>query len=206
MGLTLSANQVRTPALGRRTADVPAAELGGPPSGCGRTTSSRRSSPPSTSPRTRCDSDNKVDVYREFFESASSWLRPGGRVGLQLICLDGVGEQASRLGQTAVGDLIGRDVFPESMPASLAEMVLGWETQFRLVAFLDSTRDYARTFRAWALAHRSRRAEAERLVGSEVDPALRPLLRGRGGLLPAARARAVPGRPRPSGRSRSGGR
>ena len=26
------------------------------------------------------------------------------------------------------------------MPASLAELVLGWETQFRLVAFLDSTR------------------------------------------------------------------
>ena len=115
-----------------------------------------------------CDSDTKVAVYREFFESASAWLRPGGRVGLQLICLDGVGEQASRLGQTAVGDLIGRDVFPESMPASLAEMVLGWETQFRLVAFLDSTPDYARTFRAWALTHRRRRAEAERLVGSDV--------------------------------------
>jgi len=30
-----------------------------------------------------CSSDTKVDVYREFFESAASWLRPGGRVGLQ---------------------------------------------------------------------------------------------------------------------------
>ena len=158
-----------TRARGRRARhDVPAAELGGPPTGRGRTTSSRRSSRPSTSPRTRCDSDDKVDVYREFFESAASWLRPGGRMGLQLICLDGVGEQASRLGQTAVGDLIGRDVFPESMPASLAEMVLGWETQFRLVAFLDSTPDYVRTFRAWALAHRRRRARGRRLVGTEV--------------------------------------
>ena len=46
-----------------------------------------------------CDSDAKVAVYRAFFESAASWLRPGGRVGLQLICLDGVGEQASRPGQ-----------------------------------------------------------------------------------------------------------
>jgi cyclopropane-fatty-acyl-phospholipid synthase len=115
-----------------------------------------------------CDSDTKVDAYREFFASAASWLRPGGRVGLQLICLDGVGEQASRLGQTAVGDLIGREVFPESMPASLAEMVLGWETHFRLSEFLDSTADYVRTFRAWALAYRRRRNDAERLVGPEV--------------------------------------
>ncbi|MGZ4571914.1 MAG: class I SAM-dependent methyltransferase [Blastococcus sp.] len=113
-------------------------------------------------------SDDKVDVYRQFFTSAASWLRSGGRMGLQLICLDGVGERASRLGQTAVGDLMGRDVFPESMPASLAEMVLGWETQFRLVSFLDRTADYVRTFRSWALAYRSHRSAADSLVGPAV--------------------------------------
>ena len=113
-------------------------------------------------------SDDKVDVYRRFFASAAEWLRPGGRAGLQLICLDGVGEQRSRLGQTRVGDLIGREVFPESMPASLSEMVLGWETHFRLTSFLDSTADYVRTFRSWALAFRGHRAEAEMLVGPEV--------------------------------------
>lgn len=115
-----------------------------------------------------CSSDTKVDVYREFFGAAASWLRPGGRMGLQLICLDGLGEQTSRLGRTPVGDLIGREVFPESLPASLAEMVLGWETDFRLSTFLDSTPDYVRTFRAWALAYRRRREEAERLVGPDV--------------------------------------
>src|SRR3954447_16382603 len=115
-----------------------------------------------------CTPDTKVDVYREFFDAAASWLRPGGRMGLQLICLDGLGEETSRLGRTPVGDLIGREVFPESLPASLAEMVLGWETHFRLSTFLDSTADYVRTFRAWALAHRGTRADAERLVGPEV--------------------------------------
>jgi cyclopropane-fatty-acyl-phospholipid synthase len=115
-----------------------------------------------------CTSDTKVDVYREFFDAAASWLRPGGRLGLQLICLDGLGEQTSRLGRTPVGDLIGREVFPESLPASLGEMVLGWETHFRLTTFLDSTADYVRTFRAWALAHRRHREAAERLVGPEV--------------------------------------
>jgi cyclopropane-fatty-acyl-phospholipid synthase len=115
-----------------------------------------------------CTPDTKVAVYRAFFEAAAAWLRPGGHLGLQVICLDGVGEQRSRLGQTPVGDLIGRAVFPESMPASLAEMVLGWETHFRVSTFLDGTADYVRTFRAWALAHRLRRAEAEDLVGPEV--------------------------------------
>ena len=114
-----------------------------------------------------CPADMKVAIYRDFFESAASWLRPDGRMGLQLICLDGVGEQASRLGQTPVGDLIGREIFPESMPASLSEMVLGWETRFRMTVFLDSTADYVRTFRAWALAHRRRRQEAAHLVGPE---------------------------------------
>jgi len=115
-----------------------------------------------------CSPDVKVAVYREFFERAASWLRPDGRMGLQLICLDGLGEQTSRLGLTPVGDLIGLEVFPESLPSSLAEMVLGWETHFRLAVFEDATADYVRTFRAWALAHRRRRAVAERLVGPEV--------------------------------------
>ncbi len=35
--------------------------------------------------------DEKVEVYRAFFERAASWLRPGGRMGLQLICLDNLG-------------------------------------------------------------------------------------------------------------------
>ena len=33
----------------------------------------------------RLTPDEKVEVYREFFRRAASWLRPGGRLGLQLI-------------------------------------------------------------------------------------------------------------------------
>lgn len=168
VGLTLSANQVRA-ALAR---GIPGAEFAlqswadhRPARTYDAVTAIESTEHLASDP---CTSDAKVDVYREFFGTAASWLRPGGRMGLQLICLDGVGEQRSRLGQTAVGDLIGREIFPESMPASLAEMVLGWETDFRLVTFLDSTADYVGTFRAWALAHRRHRADAERAVGPEV--------------------------------------
>ena len=61
-------------------------------------------------------------------------------MGLQLICLDNVGHAGSRPGRGPFADLILGDIFPESMPASLSELVLGWETHFELEEFLDATR------------------------------------------------------------------
>jgi cyclopropane-fatty-acyl-phospholipid synthase len=111
--------------------------------------------------------DEKVEVYRAFFERAASWLRPGGRMGLQLICLDNVGHAASRAGRGPFADLILGDIFPESMPASLSELVLGWETHFELDEFHDHPGHYQRTFRAWTLAYREQAALAGELVGPE---------------------------------------
>jgi cyclopropane-fatty-acyl-phospholipid synthase len=109
--------------------------------------------------------DQKVEVYRAFFERAASWLRPGGRMGLQLICLDNVGHAGSRAGRGPFADLILGDIFPESMPASLSELVLGWETHFELDEFHDHPSHYQRTFRAWTLAFREQEALAQELVG-----------------------------------------
>jgi cyclopropane-fatty-acyl-phospholipid synthase len=111
--------------------------------------------------------DEKVEVYRAFFERAASWLRPGGRMGLQLICLDNLGHAGSRPGRGPFTDLILRDIFPESMPASLSELVLGWETHFELDEFHDHPGHYQRTFRAWTLAYREQEALARSLVGPE---------------------------------------
>src|SRR5215813_13388877 len=111
--------------------------------------------------------DEKVEVYRAFFERAASWLRPGGRMGLQLICLDNLGHAGSRAGRGPFADLILGDIFPESMPASLSELVLGWETHFELDEFHDHPRHYQRTFRAWTLAYREQEARARELVGPE---------------------------------------
>src|SRR5262252_6796600 len=111
--------------------------------------------------------DEKVEVYRAFFERAASWLRPGGRMGLQLICLDNVGHAGSRAGRGPFSDLILGDIFPESMPASLSELVLGWETHFELEEFHDHPGHYQRTFRAWTLAYREQETLARELVGPE---------------------------------------
>jgi len=113
----------------------------------------------------RLSPDEKVEVYREFFARCAGWLREGGRLGLQLICLDNVGHEGSRSGRGASSELIRVDIFPESMPASLSELVLGWETHFELETFLDHPDHYRRTFRAWGLAYRAAEARARALVG-----------------------------------------
>lgn len=109
--------------------------------------------------------DEKVEVYRAFFHQCAEWLRDGGRLGLQLICLDNVGHEGSRAGRGAASELIRVDIFPESMPASLSELVLGWETDFQLELFLDHHDHYVRTFRAWSLAYRAAEARSRVLVG-----------------------------------------
>ena len=113
--------------------------------------------------------DDKVDVYRQFFDvGRRAGCGPAAGWGCSSSAWTASASRPAGWGRPRVGDLMGRDVFPESMPASLSEMVLGWETHFRLASFLDSTADYVRTFRAWALAYRGHRSAAEPLVGSEV--------------------------------------
>jgi cyclopropane-fatty-acyl-phospholipid synthase len=117
----------------------------------------------------RLTDDEKVEVYRAFFQRAAAWLRPGGRLGLQAICLDQAGRAGSRPGGGPVTDLILDHIFPESMSSALSELVLGWETNFELEEFHAHPEHYRRTFRAWALAHREHEADARALVGPEVS-------------------------------------
>ena len=115
----------------------------------------------------RLGADDKVAVYRQFFARCAAWLKDEGRLGLQLICLDNVGHEGSRAGRGRSSELIRVDIFPESMPASLSEMVLGWETSFELVRFIEHHDHYWRTFRAWGLAFRANRDAALAMVGDD---------------------------------------
>jgi cyclopropane-fatty-acyl-phospholipid synthase len=111
-------------------------------------------------------SEDKVVAYRAFFERSASWLRPGGRLGLQAICLDNAGPGES-VAPGSITDLVRRHIFPESMSSSLSELAIGWETDFRLESFVVHPEHYVRTFRAWTGALIARRTEAEDLVGPE---------------------------------------
>jgi cyclopropane-fatty-acyl-phospholipid synthase len=112
--------------------------------------------------------EEKVAAYRAFFGRVASWLRPGGRLGLQAICLDNAGHEESLAGSGAINDLIRSEIFPESMSSSLSELVLGWETDFRLESFTVQPEHYVRTFQAWGSALRAAADRAEALVGAEV--------------------------------------
>jgi cyclopropane-fatty-acyl-phospholipid synthase len=113
--------------------------------------------------------EEKVAAYRAFFTRCASWLRPGGRLGLQAICLDNAGHRESLSGDGAINALIRAEIFPESMSSSLSELVLGWETDFRLVSFAAEPDHYVRTFQAWSSALRAAADRAEELVGPGVQ-------------------------------------
>jgi cyclopropane-fatty-acyl-phospholipid synthase len=112
--------------------------------------------------------DEKVDVYRSFFERVADLLTEDGRFGLQLICLDNLGHAASRHGLTPTANLILDDIFPESMPGSLGELATGWETHFQLHRFEVHPEHYRRTFRSWGSAARAHADVIRAEVGSDV--------------------------------------
>ena len=57
------------------------------------------------------------------------------------------------------------DLFPESICPHLCELVLGFEPYFEVEVLRSDPEDFARTFRAWQVALRTRGAEAEAIVG-----------------------------------------
>jgi cyclopropane-fatty-acyl-phospholipid synthase len=111
------------------------------------------------------DPDEKVTAYRAFFRRCASWLRPGGRLGLQAICLDNVGHRTSLDEQSPITELIRSSIFPESMSPSLSELVLGWETDFRLESFVAHPDHYVRTFQEWGRRLRGGHEAAAAIVG-----------------------------------------
>jgi cyclopropane-fatty-acyl-phospholipid synthase len=107
----------------------------------------------------------KVQVYRGFFDRCAAWLAPGGRLGLQAICLDNVGHGESHDPGSAVTGLIREEIFPESMSSSLSELALGWETHFRLESLLVQPDHYVTTFQEWSRRLRAAGSRAVGLVG-----------------------------------------
>lgn len=83
--------------------------------------------------------DERIRVYREFFERCHGWLREGGRISLQTITY---GRGGFRDGAIA-------SIFPESDLPRLYEVAAGFDGLFEVVGLRNDRRDYARTCRAW---------------------------------------------------------
>jgi len=102
----------------------------------------------------------KIAVYSDFFDRCHAWLRPGGRMALQVIAY----------GNSSPEDLdsfISTEIFPESDLLRLAEIAGAVERRFEITSLVNHRRHYVRTLRAWLRRLRRRRAEAARLAGEE---------------------------------------
>jgi cyclopropane-fatty-acyl-phospholipid synthase len=104
-------------------------------------------------------------AYRSYFERCWRWLRPGGRMALQVICHgDGVPPDLSH----PVTQLIYGQIFPDSSLPSLPQVVAAAEPFFEVRRERNGTDDYARTLHEWYLRLRRRRPEAAEFVVAPV--------------------------------------
>lgn len=113
------------------------------------------------------DSDEKrIAGYREFFRSCRGWLRPGGRMSLQTFAYGNLRsrEEAHRSAGTR---FLARDIFPETDPPRLSEIVAAIDG-FEIERLRNDRKDYGRTCMTWLKRLRATRSQAVDLVGADV--------------------------------------
>ena len=82
--------------------------------------------------------EQKIAVYREFFERCRDWLRPGGALSLQTIAYANMArEQASSFMQ--------QEIFPDADLPTLAEITAAAEGIFEVRSLSNGRLDYAWT-------------------------------------------------------------
>ncbi len=105
-------------------------------------------------------------TYRAFFDRCREWLPPGGRLSLQTFAY--ASEQVrSRNRQSAGTRFLATEIFPETDPPVLTDVVRAAEDALELVAVRNDRLDYARTCRAWLARLDARREPAVEMVGEE---------------------------------------
>jgi cyclopropane-fatty-acyl-phospholipid synthase len=101
---------------------------------------------------------DRVATYRRFFSDCHRLLRPGGSMSLQTI--------AYGVGGFVTGAISA--IFPESDLPTLGQLVEASEGLFEIVTLRNDRKHYALTCREWLSRLRSRRGEAEMVVGEAV--------------------------------------
>jgi cyclopropane-fatty-acyl-phospholipid synthase len=104
--------------------------------------------------------EEKVAVYASLFDRCHAWLRPGGRMSLQVIAYGNSGPED-------FDPFIAAQIFPESDLPRLAEIASAIERRFEVTSLVNDRKQYVRTLRAWLRRLRSRRTEAVHLAGED---------------------------------------
>jgi cyclopropane-fatty-acyl-phospholipid synthase len=104
--------------------------------------------------------EEKVSVYRDFFERCRRWLSAGGYMSLQTIAY-------GNMKRDAASDFMNKEIYPDSDLPYLSEIIEAVDGQFEVVAVRNDRLDYARSYDGWAANLRRRRDEAVKMVGEE---------------------------------------
>lgn len=104
----------------------------------------------------------KVENYRQFFESCHRWLRPGGRLSLQAIAYGNL------LRSDVRGSFVTEKIFPESDFVRLVELVEASEFLFEVELLRNDPADYERTCQEWLRRLRENRSAALAAAGQTV--------------------------------------
>jgi cyclopropane-fatty-acyl-phospholipid synthase len=102
---------------------------------------------------------DKVAIYRAFFERCHAWLKPGRRLGLQMIAYGNARPEH-------FDKFIATDIFPESDLPFLSEMIEASEGLFEPITLQNDRADYVRTLRAWLAGLKAGRDAARAIVGA----------------------------------------
>jgi cyclopropane-fatty-acyl-phospholipid synthase len=108
--------------------------------------------------------EQKMSVYRKFFETCHQWLASGGTLFLQAIGkgnvpLDGRGAEDTFF--------LLKYIFPESDVPKLSELSTACEKWFEVKKLTNDRLDYARTCQTWLDRLRARESQAVSLVGEQ---------------------------------------
>ncbi len=104
--------------------------------------------------------EEKVAVYREFFERCHRWLKPSGRMSLQTIAY-------GTMQREEANPFMYTEIYPESDLPRMSDIVSAIDGLFEIVVFRNDRFDYARSYDEWLRNLRERRDEAVRMVGEE---------------------------------------
>ena len=106
------------------------------------------------------NAEEKLSVYRDFFERCRRWLSPRGCMSLQTIAYGNMKREDA-------DSFMNTEIYPDSDLPFLAEIIRAVDGLFEVVAVRNDRLDYARSYDGWANNLRQRRDEAVRMVGEE---------------------------------------
>jgi cyclopropane-fatty-acyl-phospholipid synthase len=104
--------------------------------------------------------EEKIGVYRDYFQRCHRWLQPTGRMSLQTIAF-------GTMKREDASDFMNREIFPESDLPFFSDLTTALDGLFEIVEFRNDRLHYARTYDRWAKNLRQHRDRAVALVGED---------------------------------------